>query len=288
MSRKKKKSRPTVEIATEVTGQVLDVATRAGGVARRLLRRTRLLSRRAPRRQPMAPGPDPITPDGGRIVSAMPDAPMAAVSPDGAAARELEELRRRAERAEHAAAWLRVRLRAERAGAKAPPRLDVPALAADLTRDLARLYAAHPDIVRQIVQRTLAAHGLPISSFDTPRGAPMADLTVWTQAQQDLLAQQVLARAPEVSDPAYVYRALAALTRRGRQTLPALTSAAGLDSAMARRRLRLAVEALAALGALAKRDGAYVLNPSYRPLPLKGPASPRPGEPPKRMHHRQS
>jgi hypothetical protein len=148
------------------------------------------------------------------------------------------------------------------------PRIDVERLSADLSHELARFYGAHPDVVQRIVRQTLAAHGLPISPelpFSSARTVPSIETSIWSSAQQEALAQLVLTRSPEVTDPTYVYRLVDALARHGRLSLPALTRATGLTSAMARHRLRLATAALVTQGALTKRDDSYSLNPAYRP-----------------------
>ncbi len=258
MTKRKNDQRPPIEIAIETAGTMREAAGRAEHVARRLLRRTRFLTGHAARKLPVAP---PLAPgaDDGHITLVLPAQP--AVDERAAREQELLELRARAERSEHAAAWLRARLRVERRRSTPTPQVDVAALTADLTRGLAALNAPHPGAVRRVVQQTLAAHGLA----PPDAGAGDAPPLPWSQEQQDALAQATLARAPEVADPAYVYRAIGLLAQRGRLTLPALTRAAGFASPMARRRLRLAVEALVALGALAARDGAYSLNSTWKP-----------------------
>ncbi len=262
--KKKDKDRRPIQIAAETGSAVLDVATLAGGMARHLLRRTRVLKRRT--QTTSTPAHPPIRAD----TAAVPDGPPL---PNGTAAPpgsgpDVTEWQMRARRAEQAAAWLRARLRVERAQRNATPRLDVEKLSADLSRELARFYGAHPDVVQRIVRQTLAAHGLPISPERPPssaRAAPSSESSVWSSAQQEALAQLVLARSPDVTDPGYVYRILEALARGGRLTLPDLTRATGLTSAMARHRLRLAAEALVFQGALKKRDDTYSLNPAYYP-----------------------
>lgn len=273
-----KKVHPSIEIATDTGSAVLGAATRAGGVAKRLLRRTRLLASHAPRKLPGVPLAEPAGAADGHITLILPEAPTRTEE----MAHELTELRARTERAEHAAAWLRARLRAERSRQRSLPHLDVARLTTDLTHELARTYGAHPDVVGRIVQRTLAAHGLPIDrrAIERPSGgATLPEPLFWPRGQQEALAQQVVERAPEIADPAYVHRAVALLARRGRLTLPELMRAAGFESAMARRRLRLAVEAMTALGALIVHDGAYTLNAGYRPAP-SGAASSRHARPP--------
>jgi hypothetical protein len=258
VAKRKKDQRPPIEIAIETAGTVREAAERAEHVARRLLRRTRLLTGHAARNLPVAP-PHAQSADDGLITLVLP--PQPAADERAALDQELLDLRARAERAEHAAAWLRARLRVERSRAARTPQVDVAALTADLTRGLTALNAPHPGAVRRVVQRTLAAHGLAAP------GVGVGDTATppWSQEEQEALARAVLARAPEVADPAYVYRAIGLLAQRGRLTLPELTRAAGFDSAMARRRLRLAVEALVALSALSARDGAYSLNPAWKP-----------------------
>jgi hypothetical protein len=259
--KKKDKDRRTNGIAAETGSAVRDVATLAGGMARHLLRRTRVLRPATPAASLPLPPPEtaalPIT-----VQPSGPASPAPESGPDVA------EWQVRARRAEHAAAWSRARLRVERAQSRAAPRLDVEKLSADLSRELARFYGAHPDVVQRIVRQTLAAHGLPISPERPPasgRAAPTIDTSIWSSAQQETLAQLVLTRSPEVTDSGYVYRIVEALARGGRLTLPDLTRATGLTSAMARHRLRLAAEALVFQGALKKRDDSYSLDPTYRP-----------------------
>jgi len=206
--------------------------------------------------------------------------------------RESLDWRTRAERAEHAAAWLRSRLRAERARSRsqsAPAPIDAKRLATDLAGELARLRATHPDAVERVVRRVLAAHGLPVQAprgngqeggragritARDGRGGTSAATTMamtasgWSRDGLAAVAALVLARTPEIADGAYVDRALALVARAGRATLPALLQSSGLDSAMARRRLRLTVETMAALGPLLAQNGVYTLNAHYQP-PVK-------------------
>ncbi len=212
-------------------------------------------------------------------------------------ASESLDWRTRAERAEHAAAWLRSRLRAERArlreqSALAP--IDAKKLATDLAGELARLRATHPDAVERVVRRVLAAHGLPVqappgrgqerrrtdggAARDKRGGADVTSAAMtasgWSREQLATVAAQVLTRTPEIADAAYVERVLALVARAGRATLPALLQSSGLDSAMARRRLRLTVESMAALDLLLARNGVYTLNAHYQP-PVKQPGAGR-------------
>ena len=167
--------------------------------------------------------------------------------------------------------------------------VDTAALAADLTRGLSRLHSPHPEAVRRVVYRTLAAHGLPISHADGAHGerserpatASVSSPLPWPREQQETLATLVLAREPDVADPAYIERVLVLLAERGRLSLPELSRAANYTSAIARRRLRLAVEALTAIGALTTRDSAYTLNTDWTP-----PAAAMSGQ--GQGHHRRS
>jgi hypothetical protein len=262
--KKKDKDRRHLQIAAETGSAVRDVATLAGGMARHLLRRTRVLKRRA--QTASAPAQPSMPPDTAVLLDGAPLPNGTAAAPGSGP--DVAEWQMRARRAEQAAAWSRARLRVERAQRQAAPRLDVEKLSADLSRELARFYGAHPDVVQRIVRQTLAAHGLPISPERSPsaaRAAPSIDTSIWSSAQQEALAQVVLTRSPEVADPGYVYRIVEALARGGRLTLPDLTRVTGLTSAMARHRLRLAAEALVFQGALKKCDDSYSLNPAYHP-----------------------
>lgn len=236
-------------LASEV---VRGAAVHAGRVARRLLRRTHSLARQAAAPPPAAPA------EAGRLAS-----PAQAQAQDDELLRlrrDVTLLHRRLARAEHAAAWLRARLRSERSRRGAAPRVDGAALADTLAVELARLPSPRPEVVRRLVARTLAAHGIPVPSRDNA-GTETDPATIpgWTAARQERVTAQVLARAPEVADPFYVHRALQLVSAQGRVSLPEIFHGAGLGSAMARRRLRLAVEALTALGVLAWQDGQYAL-----------------------------
>ncbi len=250
-----------------------EAATLSVRVARHLLRRTRLLAHPAVRKAASSVSTDTAAPDG-YVTLAPPRMPVPTVEQrDDEMARQLHELRARVDRAESAAAWLRARLRAERQQRPPAPQFDAAALASDLTRDLARLPTLHREAVRRVVYRTLAAHGLPVTAPDDERAERTCAgaVPLWPREQQEALAEQVLARAPDVASPSYVYRVLELLAARGSLTLPELTRAAEYTSAMARRRLRLTVDALVALGALTMREGAYALNMAWTPPPAKEP-----------------
>ncbi len=261
---------------------------RAEHAARRLLRRTRSLARQASRRRPLEPAGAPLGVDDTHITLVLP-AP-APPEPRGEREPRLEprpeqpdevaRLRARLERSEHAAAWLRTRLRAERMRGATTPALDAAALADDLTRDLARLRAHDAESIGRVVRRVLAAHRLPVqppwtqtrtgrrtagAAGETAPGAGPATIAGWSREQQEAMAALALARAPEIASPLYVDRALTMVAVHGGGTLARLTRESGFDSAMGKRRLRLAIDALAALGALVARDGVYTLNTEYRP-----------------------
>lgn len=268
----------------------------AGAIARHLLRRTRLLAHRASQTLPALS----ITGDD-RITLALPETAFiprrdggdvslpALVFVDAAEhlemAARLDGLLLRAESAEAAAAWLRVRLRAERAGRrereKRPHGLDAAALRADLTRELAQLHVRDVVAVGRVVDAVLRAHGLPLAPAHpseqrrTRRGPgarkqgsgtssrPYAPPPPgWTQEQLRATAARVLRQWPEIdADPAYVENALTLVVRLGRPTLSDLLRASGYDSPMARRRLRLAVEGLVAVGALIRHTDRYSIAP---------------------------
>src|SRR5690348_11358207 len=131
----KKSERPQIEVVVEKSGGMREAAARAEHVARRLLRRTHLLAHRASRTLPVVPTVEAPPSDDRHLTLplaplelALPAAPESAER-EGmpSAERELAELRQRAARAEHAAAWLRARLRAERTRAAAPPEIDATA-----------------------------------------------------------------------------------------------------------------------------------------------------------------
>lgn len=248
---------------------VRGAAVRAERVARRLLRRTRSLAQQASQRLPLG-SPSPLSPSTGSTGKHM-TLVLPAPSPQADAqelAAEVVLLRARLERSEHAAAWLRARLRAERMRRMATPTLDADAVAAGLTRDLAGLRAHDAEAIGRAVRRVLTAHGLPVRT-QAARGAAggqdTAPLPGWSREQQEAVAAQALARAPEVANPLYVHRALALVAVHGSGTLAHLTRMSGFDSAMGKRRLRLAIDALVALGALVVRDGIYTLDTEYRP-----------------------
>ena len=250
-----------------------EAATLSVRVARHLLRRTRLLAHPAARKAaPSAPSVATAADD--YVTLAVPRIAAPDTEQRGdELARQLDELRGRVERAESAAAWLRARLRAERQQRAPALRLDAATLAADLARDLARLQTPHREAVRRVVYRALAAHGLPITALDDERAEGThgiaRSLPLWPREQQEAIAEQVLARVPDVASPSYVYRVLELVAARGSLTLPELTRAAEYTSAMGRRRLRLTADALVAAGALSTHDGAYTLNMAWTPPSAK-------------------
>src|SRR5579885_1471731 len=182
-----------------------EAATLSVRVARHLLRRTRLLAHPAARKAASSAPADATAPEG-YVTLAPPHTPVPVVERrDDDLARQLDELRQRAERAESAAAWLRARLRAERQQRPPAPQFDAAALASDLTRDLARLPTLHREAVRRVVYRMLAAHGLPVTAPDDERAerTRAGAVPLWPREQQEALAEQVLARAPDVASPSY-------------------------------------------------------------------------------------
>jgi len=263
----------------------------AGAMARHLLRRTRLLAQRASQTLPST-GDDRITlalseatfvprPDDGDDVLIPAPVFIEATGRREMAAR-LDDLLLRVERAEAAAAWLRARLRAERARArdrqKTPHGFDVATLRADLTHGLTQLRAHDAGAVGRVVDAVLLAHGAPLAPARPPeprqtrlraeakkRGSGLPSTPPppgWTQGQLRATTARVLRHSPEIGvDPAYVENALALVVRLGRPTLSDLLRAAGYESPMARRRLRLAVEGLAAVGALVHHSDRYGVAP---------------------------
>lgn len=250
---------------------------RSGAVhaARRLLRRTRSLAQQASQRLPRGLTVTSTGETAEIAHHATLAPPSSAPSAPDPRDERIAQLQACLERSEHASSWLRARLRAERLRRAARPAFDATELAADLTHDLMRLRAHDEETVGRVVRRTLAAHGLPVQQrTERARSAKNKAATAipgWTRETRDAAARQVLTRVPDVANPSYVYHALAVIAENGGGTLASLTRAAGYDSAIARRRLRLAVEALATLGALHVRDGFYTLNTDYR-----APTAPRP------------
>ena len=268
---KKKNRQQAIGLAVETAGAVRGAATRSAGVARRLLRRTQLLTRGASRKIPVLSTLDQKRE--GQIAIVVPDLPPHTGEREEYREEMMGELARalvRAERAEQAAAWLRARLRAARARNHADtPRIDAAALSAELTDGLSRLRQPQERFaVERVVRRTLVAHGLapdPREPGQTRQNQTAADLLPWSHDQLEALGRQVVSRAPEVADPGYARRILELLVQARQLSLPKLLAASGLSSAMSRRRLRLAAEALAALGVLTVRDGAYALNRDWTP-----------------------
>jgi len=76
------------------------------------------------------------------------------------------------------------------------------------------------------------------------------------------LVERVLAAQPEIGSARYVQLTLDALGRQGALSLLQLGTITGMTSPMARRRLRLAVEGLCAVGAVRAEGSRYILVPS--------------------------
>lgn len=238
---------------------------KSGVVVRKLLRQTRMLAERASNEWPFPWHDD----DGVSETYLILPPPSPSPSVESIAA-----LTARAEQAEHAAAWLRARLRAERRRPVGPPPIDVASIVADLAPQLSRLREPRVETVERIVARVLSAHGLSlridgvaVDKRGIGRRAVNLPLVLpgWTEEQQEAVAAQALARTPDIQDTFYVYRALGAVAAHANVPLEEIARATSLGSGMARRRLRLALEALCALGVLVVRGNTYALNPDYRP-----------------------
>jgi hypothetical protein len=150
----------------------------------------------------------------------------------------------------------RERLAAARAGAiKAQPQPLIDHLVADIgaagSRDEARL--------RQTITSVLAAYGLSVPPAGTPSEAPVEEANSvpgFDRRRLETTSQQIVVAQPEIGSKRYVQVTLDALARQGALSLAQIGCIAEMTSPVARRRLRLTVEALCAAG-IVRRSGSH-------------------------------
>jgi len=189
--------------------------------------------------------PDPTTPEAGE-----PPEPLAHTRALrgrlGATERRLARLRHALERERQARALAGAALR------------DPQPLIEQLVADLTALSRRDETALRETVTAVLTAYGFQAAAADEhpARAAGEAAPVVpgWDRARIDALATRVLATHPEIGARRYVHLSLEGLARQGSLTAAQLAASADLTSPMAQRRVRLALEALAAVG-VARREG---------------------------------
>ncbi len=178
---------------------------------------------------------------------------------------EVRALRSKLAAAERRNSRLRYALRQQRlAIARAEEARRQPrALIDHLVSDLAGLGSADTDEIRRAVTSVLAAYGFDIpTTEEQPVVAVQASIAGYDRRQLATLIEQVLASQPEIGGARYVQLTLEALGRHGALSLQQLGTTTGLTSPMARRRLRLTVEALCGAGAAQLQGSRYCLVPN--------------------------
>lgn len=179
---------------------------------------------------------------------------------------ELRGLRSRLGTAERRVARLRHTLEQERiahrrmAAAMAEPSVMIDHLVADVIS----VGVDDRERLRQTIVVVLDGYGFPASSpapSTSPRSAPaqpaqssLPSLPGWERARLQQAVAQVVAQRPDIGGQGYVHLALQALARHQTITVAAAARDAHLTSALARHRVRLALEGLCAAG-VAERDG---------------------------------
>ncbi|HVA90265.1 MAG TPA: hypothetical protein VNL71_10525 [Chloroflexota bacterium] len=128
-----------------------------------------------------------------------------------------------------------------------------------LVADLAALPPRDQTALRETIAAILAAYGFQVAAAgDRPAsttGGEAAPVTPgWDRARIEALTVRLLAAHPEIGGRRYLHLSLEALARQGSLTAAQLAASADLTSPLARHRLRLALEAIAAAG-VARRDG---------------------------------
>jgi hypothetical protein len=176
---------------------------------------------------------------------------------------DVRALRSRLAAAERRNARLRYALQRERqAAARANAISQHPQPLIDhLVADLSAAHSLDAAALRQTITSVLAAYGLRAAPVETPPPAPPAPASIPGRDRKSvaLLGQQILAGQPEIGSTRYVQLALEALAQQGALTLPQLGSITGLTSPVARRRLRLTVEALCQAGVTRRAGERYSL-----------------------------
>ena len=190
-----------------------------------------------------------------------------------AVADAMRALRRRLGASERRVARLRQALEWERQARQQTGLAPIAAerLIEQLVADLHQADAGNPDLVRATVTRVLGAHGIALPCVAAPATAPGAAarrpepglLVVpgWEPARLAAVLAAVAARQPEIDGVRTLRLALDMLS--GGQALSAAEAAraAGLTSAMARRRMRLALEGLCAAGMLRRQGERFAVCP---------------------------
>ena len=190
--------------------------------------------------------PDPTTPKPGE-----PSPPLAHTRALrgrlGATERRLARLRHTLERERQARAMAGAALR------------DPQPLIEQLVADLSALPHQNGAALRETVTAVLTAYGFqatgPADHAVSATGGETAPVVPgWDRARIEALTTRILAAHPEIGARRYVHLSLEGLARQGSLTAAQLAAAADLTSPMAQRRIRLALEALAAAG-VARREG---------------------------------
>lgn len=224
-----------------------------------------------PQRQPSI-----VLPAHSANVADDPRAAPAMALPDTPRGEELRALRRQVVTREQRIARLRHALERERQSrAHAALAVQEPrALIDHLVADLGTVDSRDADAVRRTVTSVLGAYGfylpeagqrLPAPSTETPVAtSAMSPPSIpgWDRQRLQNLARALAARDPEIGGVYYLYLSLETIATRGACSAVQIASLAGLSSPLAKRRLRLSLEALLGAGVL-RRDGQhFVLAPA--------------------------
>jgi hypothetical protein len=188
------------------------------------------------------------------------------LEPTTALTPEVRALRSRLAVAERRNARLRYALERERLAATRvlAVRHEPTPLIEHLVADLTSVGTADEASLRQTVSSVLAAYGFAVAAADPVADTPVTEATSvpgFDRRRLDALSQSIVAAQPEIGNARYIQLIVGALARQGALTVQQLSNITGYTSPMARRRLRLALDALDAAGVARMAGSRYSLAP---------------------------
>ena len=253
----------------------------AGRGALTVLRRTTLRAKLGSLHLPMdlhpgrqrtilLPPSAPTTEGEGVSKGDLPEQPAAPEGDVAAIADGMRALRRRLGASERRVARLRQALDRERRARQQGAVLVAPdRLIEHLVAELQQGGVGNPEAVRVTIARVLAAHGVVVP--DAAGGAPslgagcmraepvLPMLPGWDPARLAAIVAAV-ARQPEIGGVRTLHLALCSMASGDPLSAAEAAREAGLTSAMARHRIRLALEGLCAMGVLRRQGDRFALR----------------------------